>query len=269
MNLYQQLIPVNLPLNESIESFKFDTTSQIKYRCVDNPDLIPPRSKSYLVTIVLDVDETLINARTGIYYLRPYVKQFLIEIRKNFPIELILWSFGNTNHVNRVLTIIDPDQKLIDFAIGAGESWQKKLLKRLKRDKIIIIDDSIEVSANNPLNSILIYPFNININSKYDSAFYDLLQVIVRATKLVDKCLNGEEYDVGIPKQIINLEYHCQFVKFVHNHPYLIQYNYQYRRRYYSSYSLDKNDRIWGQIKINVFLESYLNSQSLDDNTNL
>src|SRR4051794_40923159 len=58
------------------------------------------------VTVVLDLDETLVFARHRRVVLRPWAREFVgALVSQNF--EIIIWSAGNRDHVERCLAVLD------------------------------------------------------------------------------------------------------------------------------------------------------------------
>lgn len=217
MDIYNLLSPQHVPIRESsnavLESIPYSTSLLvINRRSVDNPELIAsiPRHQNKIATLVLDLDETLVkySQNEGRLYVRPYTREMLQCFEEKLPeLEIIVWSAGHRDHVDRVLDLLDPSQKLVSHAICRGHTWMNsapvfKNISRLDRERTIIVDDSIYASAANGSRAIIIpeflpkHPF-----AAIDTTLLYVLQVVSRAVSLTSASLKGrdEATKAGIP----------------------------------------------------------------------
>lgn len=142
------------------------------------PYLPPCTSNNY--TLVLDLDETLVHyietEENGQYLTRPYVENFLTEMKKHF--EIVVFTAAVQDYADWILDELDQNN-LIDFrlyrqhTVPAGNFFLKDL-SNLGRDldKTIIIDNVAENFQMQPGNGIL-------IRSWYDDADDTALQELV------------------------------------------------------------------------------------------
>jgi hypothetical protein len=167
-------------------------------RAVEDPALVPPPKESVKITIVFDLDETLISAAMtggGVIFIRPQARKILAILRLHCPdIEIIVWSAGEKLHVDWCLDILDPDKNLIDYAVARGSAWfsdlpVKKDLRKLQgRDmkKIIIVDDSPQAALLNPDNALIIPPYAPSGGlTRSDTALLSVFRVIYRSYNML------------------------------------------------------------------------------------
>ncbi len=147
------------------------------------------------ILLVLDLDETLIHARgmalerpadlqvAGYHvYRRPGLAAFLERCFANFAVGI--WSSASDGYVAEIVGQVVPDPGRLEFVWGAsrvtqmrtlphhherygrdlGEFHTQKRLKKLTRfgwplERILIVDDSPEKSAQNYGNAVPVAPF--------------------------------------------------------------------------------------------------------------
>lgn len=146
------------------------TNHIIPHYMTGNPRLLrPPDRTNYRLTVIFDLDETLIciesisNSSYRIY-LRPYVRELLQELA-NLNCEIMVWSAGVEYHVKGCLDLIDPEREFIKIAIYRDNSWFDgvPILKSINlipyRDlgKIILIENNPH-AAYRQLRKTLILP---------------------------------------------------------------------------------------------------------------
>lgn len=145
--------------------------------------LLPPKKVQKTYSLVLDLDETLIhfseNKKGGEFFLRPYSKEFLIEMSKYY--ELIIFTAALKDYADWIIDRIDIEKK-ISFRLYRRNTIKKngvylKDLSKIGRglDKSLIVD-------NNPENFILQPDNGIYIKSWYsdpeDRALEELAVVL-------------------------------------------------------------------------------------------
>jgi hypothetical protein len=140
----------------------------------DEQGLVGPKRKQYKsrLTVVLDVDETLISFGDKAFRLRgtvkprPYLAELLDYLAK-IDAEVVLWSASSDRYMRAVLMAVDPAGLRIDHYLTREGNWfvadqfyEKNLrwLKRDLKDTIFIENRAMSVrSCNN--NSILVEDF--------------------------------------------------------------------------------------------------------------
>lgn len=155
---------------------------------IDNPfDLPPPcikGAKPPSITLFIDLDETLVDARhTSYIVLRPHAKYFIESLSKS-GFELIIWSAASKEHVIACCKLLDPDEKYLSGAIHMG-FWTVEygiVTKNLNSatsfrsiDRMLLLDNTPYVGRYLPTNIVCIPDFISNEQSQYDDMLYDLV----------------------------------------------------------------------------------------------
>lgn len=203
-----------------------------------DPKMLPARNSKYSGTIVLDFDETLINARAKpVCYIRPYVFEFFYSIRTHLPhIEIIGWSAGLPEHVDRVIELLNDFNphhglQLFDMVLSRGPAWHSesttiKDLSMLKRTDCIIIDDSPYAAIYNS-SAIIVPTFNPTKSmTKEDTTLLFVLQVVVRSFRLRHIKTRGRDAAItaGIPDHYIDIFLTINDMKaYIDTHPYILR----------------------------------------------
>ena len=153
---------------------------------IQAPFIREPSNKKY--TIVLDLDETLINiefkeleSNKCILHFRPGLFSFLTDI-KPFC-ELITFTSASKEYAQPIINEIELKNKYFDYnffrehSVIYGNDFVKDI-SRIGRDmkKIIIVDNMKENFRLNLENGIKIAPFNGDIN---DNILYELKNLII------------------------------------------------------------------------------------------
>ena len=153
--------------------------------------LLRPISKSWspVLTVVLDLDETLVsNRRLDLpqAILRPWAIEVLRELRSLAAVEIVLWT-ASTDDI--ALPVVDQLQVLgpvFNQCVFRDPTWftepyHTKDLRLLGRDmdKVVIIDNAVGCCKLNPGNAVLIEDFTGDI-SPYDHALVNVYRVIHR-----------------------------------------------------------------------------------------
>ena len=160
--------------------------------------LLPPPDKldrwAPPLTVALDIDETLLYARSKPPLVRPYLAEFLQGLH-DLDVEIVVWTASNTEWGSYVVSLFDP-QKLVAHAIYRDPSWMKgssytKDLRRLGRgmNRTLILENSPSSVWMNKRNAILI-PDYFKANPS-DGALRQTLDVI---KKLVDSGASVPEF---------------------------------------------------------------------------
>eukprot|EP01062_Namystynia_karyoxenos_P083914 TRINITY_DN9762_c0_g1_i1.p1 TRINITY_DN9762_c0_g1~~TRINITY_DN9762_c0_g1_i1.p1 ORF type:complete len:568 (+),score=201.92 TRINITY_DN9762_c0_g1_i1:77-1780(+) len=125
--------------------------------------LLPPPS-TISMTVVLDLDETLIYARRGPLWVRPGVYDFLRDL-KRAKCEVVCWTASNRSYAGGILSKLDPHAEIVSQCIYAHPKWQRssvrhqvKNLHMLSRDlsRTLIIDNLPDAVSANPENAIVV-----------------------------------------------------------------------------------------------------------------
>jgi hypothetical protein len=190
-----------------------------------HPDEVPSRDdERFCLTVVIDMDETLLTTRGDTVYLRPFAREFLEALQKLMGIELILWSAGLPEHVDRCLKVMDPDESIFQHVIARG-SWMMGLpLKRLsdlKRKRVLIVDDNPLASRFNRRTAIVIPEFSCDsLEAHRDMTLYYVLQIIAR--NIIFGSNGHEPNSVKHPGNLrINQKADWSVADFLTVHPYL------------------------------------------------
>ena len=125
--------------------------------------LVPP-SRSYNLTVVLDLDETLVYARRGPLWVRPGVPPFLRALNA-MGCEVVCWTASNRSYAGGILSRLDPLGELVSQCIYSHPRWtvrkhgpQVKNLSLIGRDlrTTIIVDNLPDSVAGNETNAIVV-----------------------------------------------------------------------------------------------------------------
>mmetsp|Transcript_657 Transcript_657/g.1295 ORF Transcript_657/g.1295 Transcript_657/m.1295 type:complete len:575 (-) Transcript_657:80-1804(-) len=133
------------------------------------------------LTVALDIDETLLYARTKPPLLRPYLTEFLRGL-SDLDVEIVIWTASNREWGSFVVQLFD-QQRLVRHTIYRDSSWMSgrsytKDLRRLGRNMnhTLILENSPSSVWMNKRNAILI-PDYFKANPS-DEALRKTLEVI-------------------------------------------------------------------------------------------
>jgi len=106
-------------------------------------------------------------------------------------VEIIVWSAGESGHVDRCLEILDPTGNLIDHAIHKDESWLPKdvVLKNLaslpgREGSSVIVDDFPLATVCNGTAAIIVPPFQPGHEvAANDTTLEYLIPILARAVR--------------------------------------------------------------------------------------
>eukprot|EP01062_Namystynia_karyoxenos_P010457 TRINITY_DN13702_c1_g1_i1.p1 TRINITY_DN13702_c1_g1~~TRINITY_DN13702_c1_g1_i1.p1 ORF type:complete len:610 (+),score=184.48 TRINITY_DN13702_c1_g1_i1:140-1969(+) len=125
--------------------------------------LLPP-SRQYSLTVVLDLDETLVFARQGPLWVRPGVQQFLHDLR-DIDCEVVCWTASNRSYAGGILSRLDPMGEVVSQCIYSHPKWQRRTVgpqvKNLALvgrdlDYTIIVDNLPDSIVGNEMNAIVV-----------------------------------------------------------------------------------------------------------------
>eukprot|EP01064_Diplonema_japonicum_P006648 TRINITY_DN14497_c0_g1_i1.p1 TRINITY_DN14497_c0_g1~~TRINITY_DN14497_c0_g1_i1.p1 ORF type:complete len:300 (+),score=32.16 TRINITY_DN14497_c0_g1_i1:57-956(+) len=134
-------------------------------------DMIPPKRKEVgdKITVILDLDETLIYARNGPLFARPHL-DLLFEFLKDHC-ETVVWTAGVKAYAQCVIKNIDPSG-VIEHCIYRHKRWfsgkagYQKDLTMLGRDmdKVLIVENTPDCIRGNPDNGVLVKDYEGETN---------------------------------------------------------------------------------------------------------
>lgn len=160
-----------------------------------NPVKVPPRQSKYKLTIVWDLDQTLVNA-DGIppedpraentkLIIRPHAEKVLNILRSLPEMEFIIWTAGTESHAKRVVNSFRPG--LFDHVISRSRwSYPIKDLNKLvstgrSLDTMILIDDRMDVGEPHPENLLIIPAYWPETCGPDDTTMLYLANIVYRA----------------------------------------------------------------------------------------
>lgn len=170
------------------------------------------------VTIVLDLDETLVSNRRADLpkaILRPYVLHFLNAIRQMENIEIVLWTASTRETGAPVVEQLHCTGIIFDDVIFRSDLWftepiHTKDLRLLGRDmdRVVVIDNAPNCCKLNPTNSVLIEDF-LGHRTESDASLVNSYYVVEALNK---GCGQGR----SVKEVFARLEAEAHLVKPVH-----------------------------------------------------
>ena len=203
-----------------------EDNSFLLYPCVKVPFLPKEKINSYALTVVLDLDETLIafekdenednedeeyEEKEDIkkMIIRPGLYEFLDGLTK-LNCELVLFTSSNRNYADNYINEIEKNKKYFkkilyrENCVLIGSAYVKDLSK-LGRDlsKVIIVDNDLACFYLQQENGILIKPFlgNKDEKDKTLNNLYDILSGIIK-NKFQDIRIELEKYEDEIKNKV-------------------------------------------------------------------
>lgn len=124
--------------------------------------LLPPPRHASRLTVVLDLDETLIRMREGPFYVRPHAKLLFETLKAIGNIEIIIWTCATERYARRALEQIP--SATWHHIVSRDPRWYKdgspavKNLRWLGRDldRCVAIDNCPVAVSSNPDNCIVV-----------------------------------------------------------------------------------------------------------------
>jgi RNA polymerase II subunit A small phosphatase-like protein len=161
--------------------------------------MLPPRRKedSNKITVVLDLDETLIYAREGPLYARPGIEAFLDFIGQYC--EVVVWTAGVRAYAQAVIRNIDP-KGVIAHCIYRHEKWftgqpgYSKDLSLVGRnlDEMVIIENTPDCIRGYEENGILVADYEGGEDEDHTLfAIQQVLEELVKSGKKVPEGIRG------------------------------------------------------------------------------
>ena len=165
----------------------YKNDNDIKNKVVKVPYLPKKGQGNKIYTLVLDLDETLINFRfnkenEGVFKTRPGLYDFLKNVGKKY--EIVIFTAGTQEYADPILDIIEKDNKFFEKRLYRQhtvfiDSIFVKDLTKLGRDlsKIIIVDNMPQNFCFQKENGILIK--NYFGQDDEDKALFDLERILL------------------------------------------------------------------------------------------
>lgn len=154
------------------------------------PHEVPP-----LLTVVLDLDETLVSNRSTYPKhgtMRPYCLHVLNALRHFTNVEVVLWTASTKDTAVPVLRQLNAVDEVFDDVIFRNDVWftetmHTKDLRLLGRDidHVVIVENSANSCKLNPRHAILVEEFRANGNTN-DAALvnvYYMIEALVKYRK--------------------------------------------------------------------------------------
>ncbi|EKF33640.1 hypothetical protein MOQ_002484 [Trypanosoma cruzi marinkellei] len=155
--------------------------------------------------IVVDLDETLVWARRGSVYLRPYLKEFLDACHME-GCEVVVWSAGSPLHVNNVVrAVADVSQRKDWFhhIISRHHKWYRdeeddaKDLSLLGRplNRVLMLENSPRSIRRQPRHAVLVEDYNEP--TKRDNSLRIILELVRRLVAILRGISDSSNVDVS------------------------------------------------------------------------
>lgn len=229
-----------LSFNKSDDEIKRGLSSkeskdiEISYIVNLDPRKIPDRHSKFKMTLVWDLDQTLISA-DGIddeddedentkLVIRPHAEEVLDILKRHRDVEFIIWTAGNDSHAKRVVNSLPEIH--FDHIIARDYCWYdtENPVKDLNHlvsnnrilDSIILIDDRMDIGKKHPTNLLIVPPFYPKEkHASNDRTLLYLVNILHRAitlyrnhpetpfycflfSPLVEKCIDSNNHYYGV-----------------------------------------------------------------------
>lgn len=155
--------------------------------------LLPPKTQQTTLTVVLDLDETLVyNRHSSEAFPRPYLHAVLHGLRDKPDVEVVLWTASTKEVATRVIAGLHEggEKCCFDHIISRDKLWftepmHTKDLQLLGRpmDKILIVENSVNCCKLNRLNSILVDDYH---GQQEDSSLVNVYYMIEAIIQLIN-----------------------------------------------------------------------------------
>jgi hypothetical protein len=152
-----------------------------------NTLLTEVQDDSRLLTLVLDLDETLVSnrdARQSEAVLRPYCLHVLNALRHMKELEIVLWTASTKETASPVVEQLHQTGIIFDDIIYRNSLWftqpiHTKDLRLLGRDmdRVLIVDNSVGCCKMHPRNSLLVEDFH-GVRQRTDAALVNVYYVV-------------------------------------------------------------------------------------------
>nr|CCC89959.1 conserved hypothetical protein [Trypanosoma congolense IL3000] len=150
------------------------------------------------LSIVVDLDETLVASRAGSIHLRPHIKEFIDACHAE-GCEIVIWSAATPSYVNaivRAVAAVSQRRVWYHHIITRHHSWYRencggvKDLSELGRPlgRVLLLENSTLSIQRQPQNSILVEDY---IQPNLQDNTLHILAGIVRRVATGMRCRNG------------------------------------------------------------------------------
>ena len=220
--------------DKKLEVYPYIVVSSDSYNGFSEPEDVPPCSKLTILTIVFDLDETLVDATSeNNVYVRPYARNILEKLSCFSNLEMILWSAGSASHVAYCLKLLDPSRKYFKYVISRG-SWTSKRVKNIcllkdRHNSCILVDNTPECVGELDFPSIIVPDFRNHFkNSLYDTTLLYVFKILEDIYKLFEKInsqmelLNSESEDSLFDLGDIFVDFDLK--NFISTHPFIYRF---------------------------------------------
>eukprot|EP00796_Vickermania_ingenoplastis_P006621 gene6621-4741_t len=164
--------------------------------------LLPPQSPHLRerLTVVLDLDETLVYARAGPLYVRPGIEQLLAFLREHC--ETIVWTSGVNRYAEAVVSEIDK-HCVVSHTISRDARWVRdgaKDVKLLNRDldRLILIDNTPDSLRGNELNGLLVEDYEGG--ELEDGTLHSLVELLADLKDQLERGVTVPQYIRSSPR---------------------------------------------------------------------
>ncbi|KEG14342.1 putative TFIIF-stimulated CTD phosphatase [Trypanosoma grayi] len=159
---------------------------------------LEPHETCPTVTVVLDLDETLVSnrdANRSAAILRPYCLHVLNALRHMKGLEVVLWTASTKETASPVVEQLSESGTVFDEVIYRSDLWfteplHTKDLRLLGRemDRVLIVDNAANCCKLNPHNAVLAEDFH-GVYHGEDATLVNVYYIIERVLK---GCQRGE-----------------------------------------------------------------------------
>ncbi|GIL44588.1 hypothetical protein Vafri_2117 [Volvox africanus] len=176
-------------------------------RLQTNAPLLPPPTDPHRMTLVLDLDGTLIASEDEPHapvpfdycvdeerfvWLRPGLRRFLDSVRPHF--EVVLFTAAGESWATSALQRIDPDGTIFDSRLYRDHTvfhgdwpWVKDL-SRLGRDlaRVVIVDDNPLMFMYQPDNALHVAAYDPQLTGDNDDVLEQVLDILMHKVLIAD-----------------------------------------------------------------------------------